>query len=106
MSKTKHNPPKKKTEPNFIPFSKVQRGFLAEISRRNQRDWNEALETVYDELGILEKILKSAPGTYNMRQDLSGLDVQPVKIIVEEKTEPEKKPEPHVISKEKGGKDN
>lgn len=112
-------PETKSKEPKFIRFSKVQRGFLAEISRRNQRDWNEALESVYDELGIMEKILKSPPGTYNMRQDLSGLDVQPLPPpppVVEKKPEEKKAPEnktksqeellPQNISKEKGEKDN
>jgi len=107
MKKTKHNPPKKKSiDPNFIQFSKVQRGFLAEISRRNQRDWDNALELVYDELGLVEKILKAPPGTYTMSQDLSGLDVLPVKIKVKEETEPEKAPESSAILKEKDKKDN
>lgn len=106
---------KVKSEPNFIRFSKVQRGYLAEVSKRNQRDWNEAIESVYQELGILEKVLQSPPQTYMMRQDLSGLDVRPLPPpppVVEKKTEPEKKaesqkePESQVISKDKSGKDN
>lgn len=115
MSKEKHKKTDTKVEdPNFIRFSKLQRGFLAEISRRNQRDWNEALETVYDELGVLEKVLESPPGTYIMRQDLSGLDVRPLPPsppVVEKKAE-EKKPGtqegilPPNISKDKGEKDN
>jgi len=93
MSKTKHNPPrnKKNVNPNFVQFSKVQQGYLAEISRRNQRDWDNALELVYSELGLVERILKSPPGTYTMKQDLSGLDVLPVRIKTKEEIESEKK---------------
>lgn len=108
MAKTKHNPPRKKEkpEPNFIEFSKVQRSYLMEVSRRHQRDWNEALESVYEELGIVEKILQSPPGTYVLRQDLSGLDVLSVVPVVEEKPESEKPAEQVVVSKGKDIKDN
>lgn len=79
MSKTKHNPPQK-PKPNFIKFSKVQTGFLLEIRNRQLKEFNEAVGSIYEELGITEKILKAPPGTYRLRmQDLSGLDVLPVK---------------------------
>lgn len=78
MSKTKHNPPRK-PEPSFIRFSQVQRGYLNEIRRRQLKELNEAIESVYDELGIMEKILKAPPGAYNLKKDFSGLDVLPVK---------------------------
>lgn len=78
MSKTKHTPPKK-PKPDFIKFSKVQTGFLAEIRNRQLKEFNEAVGSVYEELGIMEKILKAPSGTYKLRmQDLSGLDVLPV----------------------------
>lgn len=79
MSKTKHNPPKT-PKPDFIEFSKVQTGFLLEIRNRQLKEFNEAVGSIYEELGITEKILKAPPGTYRLRmQDLNGLDVLPVK---------------------------
>lgn len=78
MKKTKHNLLRKK-EPNFIPFSKVQTGLLVEIRNRQLKEFNEAVGSIYEELGITEKILKAPPGTYKLRmQNLSGLDVLPV----------------------------
>jgi len=75
MSKTKHNPPRK-PKPDFIKFSKIQQAYLIEIRNRQLREFNEAVGSVYEELGITERILKAPPGTYKMRmQDLSGLDV-------------------------------
>ena len=76
MKKTKHNPPwKKNPEPNFIGFSKLQTIYLREVRARQQQEFSDALEVVYGELGIMEKILQAPPGTYNLKQDLSGLDV-------------------------------
>ena len=77
MSKTKHNPPRKQ-KPDFIEFSKVQTGFLVEIRNRQLKEFNEAVGSIYEELGITEKILKASPGTYKLKQDFSGLDVLPV----------------------------
>lgn len=75
--KTNHNPPKK-PKPNFIKFSKVQQAYLLEVRSRQLREFNKAIESVYDELDIREKILKAPPGTYRLRmQDLSGLDIIP-----------------------------
>lgn len=74
--KTKHNTPRK-AKPSFIKFSKVQTSYLNEVRFRQQKEWNEALESVYRELGIVEKILQSLPGTYKLRQDYGGLDVAP-----------------------------
>ena len=79
MSKTKHNPPKE-PKPDFIEFSKIQQAYLLEVRSRQLKEFNEAIGSVYDELGITEKILKSPPGKYKLRmQDLGGLDVLPVK---------------------------
>jgi len=72
MKKTKHNPPQK---PSFIKFSPLQRNYLNEVRFRQEREWNEALESVYQELNIMEKILQSTPGMYILKEDLSGLDI-------------------------------
>lgn len=105
MKKTKHNPPRK-SKPDFIKFSKVQQGYLNEIRRRQLRELNEAIESVYDELGILEKLQKAPPGTYRLRtEDFSGLDVRIIKKPNKIKDPPEGGP-PAVISKDKSGKDN
>jgi len=81
MSKTKHNTPRK-PKPNKIKFSKIQQGFLIEVRNRQMIEWNDALESVYQDLGILEKIRQAPPGTYLLRQnDLSGLDVVPQPVI-------------------------
>jgi len=81
MKKTKHNPPQK-PKPNKIMFSKVQQSFLIEVRNRQMIEWNDALESVYQDLGILEKIRQAPPGTYLLKQnDLSGLDVVPQLVI-------------------------
>lgn len=78
MGKDKHNPPQK-PKADFIKFSKVQQAYLNEIRNRQMKEFNEAVGSVYEELGITEKILKAPPGTYKLRiQDCSGLDVLPV----------------------------
>ena len=79
MPKTKHNPPSKK-EPGFIKFSGIQSGYLNEVLRRQRREFNEAVELVYAELGITEKILQAPLGKYKLRQDCSGLDVLLIKL--------------------------
>ena len=90
MSKTKHNPPKK-PKLNFIKFSKVQRAYINEMIARQQKELSEALGTVYEDLGIAEKILQAPPGTYILRQDFSGLDVLPIVVPKDkEKIKPEK----------------
>jgi len=77
MSKTKHNPPQKR-EPKFIKFSKIQQDYLSEVRNRHFKEFNAALESVYRELGITEKLQESPDGTYQLRlDDLSGLDVNP-----------------------------
>lgn len=77
MAKTKHNPPQK-SKSNFIEFSRVQTNYLNEVRNRQIKEFGEALKTVYDELGIREKILKAPPGAYKLTQGFSGLDVLPV----------------------------
>ena len=79
MSKTKHSPPRK-PELNFIRFSKIQQAYLNEVRNRQVKEFNAVIESVYKELGITEKLKQAPPGTYRLRmQDLSGLDVLPVK---------------------------
>jgi len=105
MGKKKFNIARKKSkDPEFIEFSKLQRGYLTEVRTRQQREFNEVLETIYEELGIVEKILKAPPGTYNLKMDFSGLDVRPVK-PGKGKKPPEDLPPP-LIPNEKGSKDN
>lgn len=77
MSKTKHNLPKN-PKPDFIKFSKIQQSYLIEVRSRQLKELNEAIQSVYDELGITERILNAPPGKYKLRlQDLSGLDIIP-----------------------------
>lgn len=93
MKKTKHNPPGKKMD--FIKFSKVQQGFIAEVVNRQRREFNEALGSIYEDLGIAEKILQAPPGTFVLRKDFSGLDVLPVVVPkIDEKAETETKTPP------------
>ena len=74
MEKTKHNPPRK-PKPNFIKFSELQKNYLNEILTRQRGEFNEAVDLVYVELGIKEKILNAPLGTYQLRLDCSGLDI-------------------------------
>ena len=67
-------------EPNFIRFSKVQKNYLNEILSRQREKFNEAVDLVYEELGIKEKISKAPPRTYNLRRDCSGLAVLAVPV--------------------------
>lgn len=77
MSKTKHNPSKKK-ESNFIRFSKVQQGYLNEIRVRQVKEFNEALQIVYEELGIVEEMERAKNKIYKLKlDDLSGIDIFP-----------------------------
>jgi len=65
-------------KPKFVKFSEVQQAYLTEVRNRQVKEWNEALLSVYRDAGIMEKIIKAQPGTYQVRQrDLSGLDVFP-----------------------------
>lgn len=98
MSKTKHNPPGKK-KPNFIEFSKLQQSYLNEVRTRQVKEFNEAIQVVYEELGIMDKIMKAPEGMYKLRvKDLSGLDVLPIRL--------QEEPPPPGILKEEGGEDN
>ena len=86
MLEKKPKVPKTKVKkPNFIRFSKLQKNYLNEILSRQQEKFNEAVGLVYEELGITEKISKAPPGTYNLRQDCSGLDVLAVPVKPSEK---------------------
>jgi len=42
---------------------------------------DRGLESVYKELGILEKVLEAPSGTYQLRGDLSGLDILPAPLV-------------------------
>ena len=81
MSENKPKVPETKVkETNFIKFSQVQQSYLLEVRNRQVKEFNEAIESVYKELNLTEKILKAPPGMYKLRiQDLSGLDVLAVK---------------------------
>lgn len=78
MGKTKHNPPRR-SKPGFIEFSNLQRSYLNEVLTRQRAEFNAAVNTVYDELGVTDKIIKAPPGTYILKQDCSGLEVHVVK---------------------------
>lgn len=91
MKKTKHNPPRKKNpELNFIEFTKLQTNYLREVRDRQIKEFNDALTVVYEELGIIEDVIQAPPGMYNLKQDLSGVDILPVAQQDEEITDPEK----------------
>lgn len=107
-------------EPKFIRFTELQRKYVTEVRNRVEGELNMALKTVYEELGILEKIEKAPPGMYKVRMsDCSGLDVFPPRpqlLKPEPPADPPKgdkpppplgkKPEDQIISKEEGEKDN
>lgn len=100
MKKDKHNAPgkgKKRAKPSFIKFSKMQRAYLNEILARQQKEFNEVLGTVYEDMGLAERILRAPPGTFVLRKDFSGLDVMPTVIVP--KVESPKKPEPEKKTK-------
>jgi hypothetical protein len=98
MSKTKHNPFGKK-KPNFIEFSKLQQSYLNEVRTRQVKEFNDAIQVVYEELGIMDKVMKAPEGMYKLRvKDLSGLDVLPIRLH-------EGSPSPG-ISKDKSREDN
>lgn len=82
MAKTKHNL-SKKPKSDFIKFSEVQRNYLNEVRNRQVKEFNEAVDTVCEELGIIEKLKQPPLGMmYKLRiSDLSGLDILPSKDI-------------------------
>jgi len=97
MSKTKHNLPGKREKPgpSFIRFSKVQRALIDEILNRQRAEFNVVIGTIYEDLGIAEKILQAPPGKYQLRQDFSGVDIVPVSAPrVAEVLKPEKPEKP------------
>lgn len=65
-------------DPNFIRFSKLQRNYLCDVRDRQVKEVNEVMNSIYEELGITEKVSKALPGTYVLRQDCSGVDVLPI----------------------------
>jgi len=103
MSKTKHNAPRKPKQ-SFIKFSKLQRNYLTEVRTRQQREFNEALETIYEELGIIEKMMNAPPNTYKLKMDFTGLEV-----LIKQGPKPPNLPDTSpgaIISKGKDRKDN
>lgn len=76
MNKTKQDSPQK-VKPTFIKFTSVQTGYLSEIVARHRKEWLDAVNEVYADVGVLQKILDSPLGKYQLRQDYSGLDVLP-----------------------------
>lgn len=96
MGKKKHKATdtKVQTEPRFIKFSSVQQNYLTEVRTRQVKEWGDALESVYRDLGIMEKIAEAPQGTYQLRQnDLSGLDFRPSPPPPPELTDKEKQAE-------------
>lgn len=75
MPKVKHSVPKSKVETaDFIKFSKVQQDYIREVFRRTNQEFNNAIEAVYEEVGILEEVNKT-PDKYILRQDFTGVEV-------------------------------
>jgi len=106
MGKTKHNPPGKK-KADFIKFGKVQQNYLIEVQTRTLKEFNDALNIVYEELGIVEKLKQAPPGTYKLRlRDLSGLDVLPSPQKPGPVADPSVDPPKETDPLEKKGKDN
>jgi len=79
MSKTKQGISKTKIkEPNFIRFSEIQKKYLNEVRSRQVKEFNDAVDAVCKEMGIIEKLKQAPPVIYKLRmQDLSGLDILP-----------------------------
>ena len=75
---TKHNPPQR-PKPTFIKFSKVQQALLNEVRSRQFKEFQGVIKTIYEDLGIAEKVLNDSRGTYVLRKDCSGVDVLPIK---------------------------
>ena len=86
-------PETKPGEARFIGFTKLQQGYLSEVRNRQMNEFSEAMQLVYQELGISEKMAEAPPGKYKIRQDLSGLDVSPTVPTPPEEPESEK-PQP------------
>lgn len=75
--KTKYNPPKKPRS-DFIRFTPVQQAYLNEVRTRQFKEFQDVIEKVYEDLGIMERVSKALPGTYTLRKDCSGVDVLPI----------------------------
>lgn len=77
MAKDKHNPPRK-PRPEFVKFSEIQQAYLNEVRIRQFKEFQEVINTVYEDLGIIGKVLNAPPGTYTLRKNCSGVDVMPI----------------------------
>lgn len=65
-------------DPKFIRFSELQRKYITDVRNRVQGELNAALDVVYKDLDILEKMRKAPPGMYQVRMhDCSGVDIFP-----------------------------
>lgn len=75
MSKKKQRVPKTKVkDADFIPLSTVQRNYLNEVLVRTNREFSQAVQSVYDDLGISAKVNKD-PEKYILRKGFAGIDV-------------------------------
>ncbi len=61
-----------------------------------------ALDEIYEDLGIKEKVFNAPPGKYRLRKDLTGLDVIPIKLEIKTKSESEKESEPQKGAESQG----
>jgi hypothetical protein len=77
--KKKGVPKPKKKEKKFIEFSKVHQTLLRERSAKAQRELNDTLMLIYEDLGIDPKDFGQQQ--YILRQDFSGIDFpdEPIK---------------------------
>ena len=79
----------------------MQKAYLDEMLARQQKELNEVLGMIYEDLGIAEKILQAPPGTFVLRKDFSGLDIMPAIAVPKIETpEPPKDPKKPASGKE------
>ncbi|UCD07225.1 MAG: hypothetical protein JSW41_05370 [Candidatus Aenigmatarchaeota archaeon] len=71
--------PKKKEEKDskFIPFGKIQKSYLREVFIRTNQEFNHAVDAVYEEMGIQERVNKN-PERFKINPDFSGVEILPV----------------------------
>lgn len=58
----------------FISFTRIQRKLITEVMERTQKEINETLTIIYEDLGIAEKLAKG-DCSFLLRSDYSGLDI-------------------------------
>lgn len=61
----------------FIEFPKSVKRLFAEITRKHQRELNEILRDVYEELGVLERLenQQKSGEKFSLRPNYAGLDI-------------------------------